>query len=112
MLGFRSHATYLHLYLNGVYWGVYNTTSSSALMMIYQAEYFGGSDDDYFVTNHGGAEMADATCWNYLKGSLSDKDMSVTANYVEMQQYLNVKSFADYILLAFYICLMDWPMNN
>ena len=74
--------------------------------------YFGGDDNDWFYTNHGGAGTADPTRWNYLKGALSDKNMANTANYAEMQQYLDGQSCADYLLAAFYSGLTDWPDNN
>ena len=74
--------------------------------------YFGGDDNDWFYTNHGGAGTADPTRWNYLKGALSDKNMANTANYAEMQQYLDLQSFADFLLAAFYVGLTDWPKNN
>ena len=110
MTGFGSHGTFVHLYLNGVYWGVYNVVERPDNH--FGAEYFGGDEDDWFYTNHGGAGSASSSRWNYLKNSLVDKDMRDPANYAEMQEYLNVQSFADYILLAFYMGLTDWPRNN
>ena len=78
----------------------------------FAAIYFGGDDNDWFYANHGGVGLADPTRWNYLKGALADKNMAISANYAEMQQYLDVRSFADYLLAAFYIGLTDWPANN
>ena len=110
MTGIGSHGTFVHLYLNGAYWGVYNLVERPDDE--YQAQYFGGSDNDWFFTNHGGAGSADSTRWDYLTGALTDKDMSVPANYAEMQQYLDVQNFADYVLLSFWMGMTDWPTNN
>jgi len=38
--------------------------------------------------------------------------MSNANNYAEMKQYLNVERFADYLILAFWIGIADWPENN
>lgn len=110
MSGIGSRGTFIHLYLNGVYWGVYNLVERADDN--YESQYFGGSKDDWFYTNQGGAGTADPTRWKYLTGALSRKNMSLAANYAEMQQYLNVTSFSDYMLLSFYIGITDWPANN
>ena len=43
------HATYVHLYINGLYWGLYNPVERPDAQM--GAEYFGGSPDDYDALN-------------------------------------------------------------
>ena len=93
-----------------MYWGVYNVVERPDQQ--FAAMYFGGDDNDWFYTNHGAAGNADPTRWNYLKGALSDKSMANGANYAEMQQYLDLPSFVDYLLVAFYVGLTDWPKNN
>jgi hypothetical protein len=78
----------------------------------FAAEYFGGNDDDWFFTNHGGAGSADSSRWDYLTGQLANKSMANEENYREMQEYLDVTSFVDYLLTSFYVGLTDWPSNN
>jgi len=58
------------------------------------------------------AGNADSSRWDYLRNNLVNKDMSNANNYNEMQEYLNVERFADYLILAFWIGLSDWPQNN
>jgi hypothetical protein len=95
---------------NGVYWGVYNMVERPD--NDFAASYFGGEKDNWFFTNHGGSGTVDRSRWDYLIGPLSSKPMSDALNYQEMQQYLNVTSYADYILAGFYVGLSDWPSNN
>jgi len=52
MTGGGSRGTFVHLYLNGVYWGVYNVVERPDEQ--FASEYYGGDDDDWFFTNHGG----------------------------------------------------------
>ena len=78
----------------------------------FAAEYLDGDDDDWFFTHHGGAGSADSSRWDYLTGQLANKDMADSQAYLEMQEYLDVQSFADYILAGTYIGLTDWPQNN
>lgn len=93
-----------------MYWGVYNLVERPDDE--FAASYLDGDDDDWFFTNHGGAGSADSTRWDYLKGDLAEKNMANAKNYEEMKQYLDVQSFADYLLTSFYIGLTDWPKNN
>lgn len=93
-----------------MYWGVYNLVERPDEQ--FASEYIGGDDDAWFFTNHGGAGNADSTRWDYLTGPLASKDMSNPANYQEMQEYLDVKSFCDYLLVSFYVGQTDWPNNN
>jgi len=51
MTGGGSRGTFVHLYLNGVYWGVYNAVERPDEQ--FAAEYYGGNSDDWFYTNHG-----------------------------------------------------------
>jgi hypothetical protein len=94
-----------------VYWGVYNMVERPD--NDFAAGYFGGDKDNWFFRNHGGSPASvNPTRWNYLVGPLASKPMSDAQNYQEMQQHLNVQSFADYILTSFYVGMTDWPVNN
>ncbi|MEZ6118430.1 MAG: lamin tail domain-containing protein [Pirellulaceae bacterium] len=110
MSGYGMPGSFVHLYINGVYWGLYNPVARADAD--WNARQFGGADDDWYVFNHGGALSGDSSRVNYLSNSLLDKDMSQTANYQELQQYVDVQAFADYIILAKYTSLADWPDNN
>jgi hypothetical protein len=46
-----AHGAYVHLYLNGTYWGLYNATERPDAW--FTSSYFGGEKEDYFATNHG-----------------------------------------------------------
>ncbi|MCA9197619.1 MAG: lamin tail domain-containing protein [Planctomycetales bacterium] len=110
MSGYGMPGTFVHLYINGVYWGLYNPVARADAD--WNVRQFGGAEDDWYVFNHGGALSGDSSRVNYLSNSLLDKDMSQTANYQELQQYVDVQAFADYIILAMYTSLADWPDNN
>jgi hypothetical protein len=111
MSGIGSRGLFVHLYLNGLYWGLYNVVERPDAW--FTSSYEGGSRDDWHSVNHRGTVSGDPTRWNYLRGALKDKDMSVAANYRELQEYLDVENFADYMILAWYTRLDDWgPDRN
>ena len=113
MSGYGSHGTFVHLYFNGVYWGMYNLVERPD--DDFMSEYFGGDNDDWFFTKHDDDRDRDPdywTRWNYLVDELASRDLSVPANYAEVNEFLDVQNFADYIILAFFVDLADWPHNN
>ena len=118
MSGTGSAATgaMVHVYINGMYWGLYNAVQRPDEE--FSAVYSDTDPDDWYARNHGaylsGGETlsGDSTRFDYLVGPLKDKDMSVAANYAELQEYLDVESFADYLLLNWFGGNGDWPYNN
>ncbi|MCU0381542.1 MAG: chitobiase/beta-hexosaminidase C-terminal domain-containing protein, partial [Chitinophagaceae bacterium] len=108
--GVGSPGTFMHLYINGIYWGLYNPVQSPDAG--YSAQYFGGTYADWLSVEPDGIRSGDPARFNYLVGALTDKDMRVPANYNELKQYLDVSNFSDYLLLTWYIGMSDWPTNN
>ncbi len=111
MSGIGSHGTFVHLYLDGFYWGLYNVVERPDAW--FTSTYIGGEKSDWLGVNHNGVMHGDATRWTYLRGELKDKNMAELANYRELQEYLDVARFADYIILGWYSRLDDWgPDRN
>ncbi len=110
MSGIGSHGTFVHLYINGLYWGLYNPVERPDEW--FASSYMGGMPVEWYSVSHGGSHGGDPTRWNYLKGTLVNKDMSDKANYTEIQQYLDVERFIDYIMLSWFMGMLDWPENN
>ena len=102
--------TFMHLYINGIYWGLYNPVQRPDAG--YSAQYFGGTYADWMSVEPDGIRSGDPARFNYMVGPLKDKNMSVPANYAELNQYLDVKNFADYLILTWMIGMTDWPYNN
>ena len=111
MTGLGAHGSFVHLYLNGFYWGLYNAAERPDGW--FTSAHLGGEKSDWMAVNHNGVLHGDDRRWQYLRGPLKDKDMQVLQNYRELQQYLDVEHFADYIILAWYSRLYDWgPDRN
>ena len=110
MSGLSSHGTFVHLYINGIYWGLYNACERPDAWFL--AAHLGGEMEDWFAVNEDGVMHGDATRWSYLTGPLKDRDMTVASNYQELQRYLDVTEFADYLILCWYMRTTDWPEYN
>ena len=91
MSGIGIHGAFVHLYINGLYWGLYNPAERPDEW--FTSSYMGGEPEDWYTVSHGGSHGGDASRYNYLKGALKDKDMAVPVNYEDMQEYLDIPHY-------------------
>ncbi len=86
---------FVHVYINGIYWGQYHLMErpNGAFM----ASYVGGNKDDYDVVkgkNGIRALSGDLLAWNTMLAALND--------YTTLHQYIDMVNYIDYMLLEFY----------
>ena len=98
-----SCSQFVHLYVNGLYFGLYNL--SERVAEDFMADHLGGQPEDWEVNADFAAPGAR---WNAMMAI----NPSTFAGYTQMQQYLDVENFADYILLHLYGDAEDWPHHN
>ncbi len=110
MSGIGAHGTFVHLYLNGLYWGMYNVTERPDAW--FQATYFGGAMYDFFSVKHNGPFQGDSSRWDYLRGPLRVKNAAKRSRYRQLREYIDVEELADYLILCWYSGMRDWPENN
>ena len=107
----EGHSTYVQLYLNGLYWGLYNPVERPDAK--FGEAYFGGTDQDYdaidrrFTTE---AIDGDLVAWNEMQ-ALADAGLSTPAQYAAIQQYIDIDSLIDYMLVQQYATNHDGPDN-
>jgi hypothetical protein len=117
-----SQTKFVHLYLNGQYWGLYNLVERPDAA--FSATYFGGDKDDWDALNQGELISGTRGAWDRMI-SMLNLDMSNHTNYQRIQgnnpdgsrnpayeHLLNVPSLVDYMILNFYIGNADWPGRN
>ncbi len=120
------HGTFVQLYINGVYWGLYNPVERPDEE--FAATYFGGDAADYDVVHRGGGtfevQNGDINAWNDMLAKAAQASNSLAA-YEELQgQYpdgtpnpatpalLDVASYVRYIAINAWGGNWDWPRNN
>ncbi len=120
------HATFnqfVHLYINGLYWGMYNL--SEQLDENYMRDHFGGSEEDYdVIKDYYELEAGDTVAWANLitmaRDSMSNphfyqkllgNNPDGTPNDV-YEKLVDAENLIDYILLNFYIGNTDWDHHN
>lgn len=85
---------YVHLYLNGMYWGLYNLEERPE--EDHYAAYHGGSPDRIDAINGGSATNGTTQAWNRLKQVVRQKD------WTQIQTLMDVDNFIDFMMAHIY----------
>jgi hypothetical protein len=109
MSGLGSHGNHVHLYINGLYWGLYNPSERGDAA--FAATYLGGQREDYDAYTHRGVRDGDGASWNTMF-DLARRDLAQNANYEALGGWLDIPHFVDYMILNIYGGNEDWPHNN
>ncbi|NQX92316.1 MAG: CotH kinase family protein, partial [Flavobacteriales bacterium] len=100
------------LYLNGQYWGVMNIREK--IGKSYIKETYGVVDDADITILEEDTAIVFGTREEFdsMIEWIEQTDFSQAQNYDSLEQLVDVKSFADYIIAETYWNNTDWPANN
>jgi hypothetical protein len=127
-----THSRRIHLYLNGMYWGLYTLHEKPSAD--FQAAYQGGDPGDWDVLKHSplrddcldsgtfvnpalaATVKTNNTAYvNYqamLATVATGVNLTSSTNYAAVGAKLDIDAFIDYILLNFYLGNFDWSHQN
>lgn len=100
---------FVHLFLNGYYWGLYNLTERPSAPWL--ASHFGGSADDYDARNSNKVLAGDNVAWEALMARVNAGIVS-KESYAAVCDRLDVVNFADYMLLNLYGANADYDSSS
>jgi len=108
------YGNFVHLYLNGLYWGLYNPIERPDAPF-YSFHVGGGTKEDW-EANNAGLPMAEDTAsdlvvWNTMMSYFNSGTLSDT-EYDEVSEWLDMTAFCDYLLVCFYTGRGDWGSYN
>lgn len=124
---------WVHLYINGLYWGLYNPTERPDAS--FNAAYFGSDKKDYdTLKNHEEVIDGNGAAYQQLLGLIQNdprrfnagyRDLSEDAAYQrvlgnnpdgtpnpEFPRYVDAVNLIDYVIHNVYAAAQDWPGNN
>ena len=100
---------FVHLYLNGLYWGIYNLTERPN--EDFASDHFGGKPTDYDARNAEKVLSGDDTAWKQLF-ALANAGVTNAAAFQAISELLEVPAFIDYMLLNLYAANGDWDCHS
>ncbi len=120
---YSSHGNYVHLFLNGLYWGIYNP--SERMDSEFAESYLFGEKEDYdVIKDYSEAVDGELTSWSTLM-SMANAGLKGNEAYQLVQgnnpdgsskpgaePMVDVVNLADYMLLNFYGGNWDWDHHN
>ena len=118
------HGEYCHLYINGLYWGLYNISERPSAEFF--SETFGGEDEEWDVikdlqeVNDGNRAAWDAMLAITNDGTLTyeERAQKLIGNNPDgtrnpgCEVYLHLPSFIDYMIVHIAAGAEDWPERN
>ena len=109
--GHAPRGRFVHLYLNGLYWGLYELHERPDEH--FAAAYLGGAPADYDVIKHVRTDVVngDVAAYDALF-TLARQGLADPARYAAIQEQLDVADFIDYMLVNFYVGNDDWSHHN
>ena len=115
MSGIGSRGTFVHLYLNGTYCGIYNATERPDAS--FSSSYLGGEKEDYFATNHGyerGEDhiSGDPNRFDNMISMALGLNLEDPTTYETFKGLCDVSNFADYTILYWFSGFGDGIDNN
>ncbi len=115
---------FVHLYVNGLYWGLYNPVERPD--GAFSASYYEGDKEDWDVFSHKGfaVNQGDRSALNQMREACRDAANSFTA-FQRLQgqdpdgvpapdapHLLDVSNYIDYLIVNYWGGNWDWPWNN
>ncbi len=96
---------FVHLYLNGLYWGLYNLVERPSAPFV--AAHLGGKPGDYDSRNGENILEGDDLPWKRLF-ELANAGVTQQAEFESIASLLDVDAFIDFMLLNLYGANGDW----
>ncbi len=120
---YSSHGNYMHLFINGLYWGLYNP--SERIDSDFAESYLFGDEMDFdVIKDYSEAIDGEITAWNKMMSMANaglvqnDAYQLIQGNNAdgtpnpEFEAMVDAVSLADYMILNFYGGNWDWDHHN
>jgi len=103
------HGNICHLYINGLYWGLYHPGERPDAA--WAAAHFGGEKEEWDALNAGVPVDGTAVAWIEL-WSRANQDLASWQNYTNFTALCDVTSLSDYLIILQYVDIRDWDNKN
>jgi hypothetical protein len=107
--GYGTHGRYVNLYIDGLYWGMYNVAERPDA--VYGASYLGGQSSEYDALSSDEQRDGGTNNWNDLQ-NLARAGITNDVAWSNACFYLDMPTFIDYLLINMYGANEDWPSHN
>ena len=100
---------FVHLYLNGLYWGLYNLCERPG--PAFAAAHFGGTSEDYDSRNGDHLLSGNGESFKQLM-SRANRGLTNAVDFQTIAETLDLPNFIDYMIANFYGANADWDRSS
>lgn len=100
---------FVHLYLNGLYWGIYNLTERPDAS--FASAYLGGSPEDYDARNAEKIIAGDGKAWEELMARIN-QGVKNREQFDAIGKLLDLPNFIDFMIVNLYGANGDWDRHS
>jgi len=105
------HGIYVNLFINGLYWGMYDLHERPDEDFL--AEYLDAGSEDFDIIKHNPNTIVQGSNLAYnIMLELARKGLSTAEALRKIEKYLDLPAFIDYMILNFYLGNFDWAHQN
>jgi hypothetical protein len=109
--GLAPHGRQVHLYLNGLYWGLYWVHERPDEH--FAAAYRGGDPEDYDVIKHNSDSVVNGSNDHYKSlFSIANSGRPLEEKYDLLSEQLDITDFINYMIVNYYVGNVDWAHQN
>ncbi|MGI6454201.1 MAG: CotH kinase family protein [bacterium] len=103
-----SHGTFVNLYINGEYFGIYNLVER--IDEEFLRSYYDYDEWDILTSDE--LKEGDYLAWNQLQNFVNRNDLSVQRNFDRLTEMIDLDQITAYYILNIYVQNHDWPHHN
>ncbi len=105
------HGIYVNLFINGLYWGIYDLHERPDEDFL--EEYLDAGKEEFDIIKHNPNTIVQGSNAAYIEMlELARKGLSTQESFTKIQKYLDLPAFIDYMILNFYLGNYDWAHQN
>ena len=105
------HGIYMNLFINGLYWGMYDLHERPD--EDFMEEYLDADKEEFDIIKHNPNTIVAGTNAAYLEMlEVARKGVIGYVGFKNIQKYLDLPAFIDYMILNFYLGNFDWVHQN
>lgn len=106
---FSASGFFVHLFLNGLYWGIYNLAERPDAS--FASQQFGGEPENYDSFNAEKLLSGNRDAWTTLMKRINN-GVKNSEDLQAVSDLLDLTNFADYMILNFYGANADWDRHS
>lgn len=103
------HGRFVHLYIGGLYWGIFNLVERPSAP--FAADHMGGEKEEWDALNSGSPIDGTGAAWSQVQAAASAVGSDASRLFA-LRNQLDIENLIDYLLVNYYGANHDWDHHN